>query len=211
MRGNYDAVAGFYDRLSRLVFGDAIHRAQLFLLKAIPAKASVLIVGGGTGWILEEIARVHNTGLRITYVEISERMIQRSGKRNAGNNQLTFIHNSIQEARLEEVYDVVITPFLFDNFSADTLQVVFSKINQHLKNPGIWLYADFQNQENKLFLKVLLKVMYLFFGLLCNLETSNLPDSTILFDEHGYRKVRQRQFYDGFISTVIYQKNRTGR
>ncbi len=206
MQGNYDAVAGFYDRLSRLVFGDTIYRAQCYLVKAIPPKANILIIGGGTGWILEEIAKVHPAGLSITYIESSEKMMQLSRRRRVEKNQVIFIRHAIQDVRLEKSFDLVITPFLFDNFSAATLRQVFLKINSHLKQQGLWLYADFQTQENKLSSKVLLKVMYLFFGLVCKIEASRLADPTHLFYENGYRKEKQAVFYGGFISAIIYQK-----
>lgn len=206
MHANYDAVAGYYDRLSQLVFGNALYKAQVYLIKAIPAEARVLIVGGGTGWILEEIAQIHGQGLQITYVEISERMLGRSKKRNAGNNKVTFISSAIQEAILEKEYDVVITPFLLDNFSDSMHKQVFRKIDNHCRRGGLWLCADFQIRENSLKQRLLLKTMYLFFGFLCNLDTASLPDSAMLFHLHNYRAVSQEQFYNGFVSSVIYQK-----
>lgn len=206
MHGNYDAVAGYYDRLARLVFGDAIKQAHLFLLKAIPAGTSILIVGGGTGWILEEIANIHPQGLQITYVELSEKMMDRARKRAAGENRVTFICGAVQKASLEGYYDVVITPFLFDNFSEATLQLVFHKLDQHLKHGGLWLYTDFQQQKNRIYTRLLLRLMYLFFGFLCKLETSNVPDAAAQFQHHNYRIIREKKLMKGFIRSVVYEK-----
>jgi hypothetical protein len=52
MPANYNNSAWFYDRLSRMVYGRALINAQVYLLQYVPAGASVLIAGGGTGWIL---------------------------------------------------------------------------------------------------------------------------------------------------------------
>ena len=76
MPNNYDAAAWFYDGLSRLVFGDALVRAQRFLVEHIAAESKLLIVGGGTGWILEEIALMQPASLKIINVEISEKMMR---------------------------------------------------------------------------------------------------------------------------------------
>jgi ubiquinone/menaquinone biosynthesis C-methylase UbiE len=57
MLNNYDRIARIYDKLSRMVFGKSIVRAQQSILPFITTPARMLIVGGGTGWILEEIAR----------------------------------------------------------------------------------------------------------------------------------------------------------
>ena len=80
MSANYNNSAWFYDRLSRLVYGRALKNAQLFLLKFIPPDSKILIAGGGTGWILEEITRLHPEGLNITYVEIAPKMMALSKK-----------------------------------------------------------------------------------------------------------------------------------
>ena len=203
---NYDAVARFYDRLSRLVFGGAIYQSQLYLLKEIPAGTRVLVVGGGTGWILEEIAAIHSSGLHITYVEVSEKMIRRSQKRNWGSNSVNFITQAIQDVRFSEVFDVVITPFLLDNFSAQSHRQVFTTLDNQLKEGGLWLFTDFQPQRNRLSQQLLLKTMYLFFGILCRLEAKSLPDSAALFKTYRYQTIREKTFYTGFISSVMYQK-----
>ena len=206
MHANYDFVAGYYDRLARLVFGDAIFKAQLFLLRSIPAEARVLIVGGGTGWVLEELCRLHPRGLLITYIESSAEMMAKSKVRDAGENQLTFIHAPVQLAGLEGAFDVVLTPFLFDNFTDESLKPIFAKMDHHLIKGGLWLFADFQYEKDKLSSKVLLRIMYLFFGIFCRIEASRLPDSAALFRHYHYRELSQETFYGGFIRAVVYQK-----
>src|SRR6201996_2756185 len=142
MASNYDNSAWFYDRLSRVVYGRALIRSQVYLLGHIPAGSKVLIVGGGTGWILEEIAKVHPSGLRITYVEISAKMLALSRKRNAGKNEVVYINDPVEHLTGADSFDVVFTPFLFDNFTEQTLQKVFAQLHKQLKPGGIWLNTD---------------------------------------------------------------------
>ena len=61
----------------------------------------------------------------------------------------------------DKKFDVVITPFLFDNFTEQTTQKVFSHINQLLKRNGTWLNVDFQ-LTGKWWQNILLKSMFLF-------------------------------------------------
>ena len=112
MAANYNNSAWFYDLLARLVYGKALINAQVYLLEHIPENARVLIVGGGTGWILEELVRIHPSGLTITYVEIAPAMMALSKKRNCGNNQVIFINEAIENTDLPVGFDVVLTPFL---------------------------------------------------------------------------------------------------
>lgn len=204
---SYDNVAPFYDSLSRLVYGDAIVKAHRFLVKAISANSKVLIAGGGSGRILEEITQIHSSGLCITYVEASGKMIELSKRKSTGNNKVVFINQPIQEASLLEEFDVIITPFLFDNFGEDTPGFVFEKLHPVLKPRGLWLFADFQVYRNNWWQKGMLKIMYLFFRIVCNIEATQLPDTNTPFVKHGYKIYSRQEFFKKFIYSVVYIKS----
>ena len=207
MKGNYDTVAPFYDWLSRFVFRDAILQAHSFLVDAIPASSSVLIAGGGTGFILEEILRKHAIGLEITYVDISKKMIALSKKRNIGGNKVLFINKSIHDAVFLNQFDVVITPFFLDNFTNSTAKTVFAKIDSSLASGGLWLFADFQLSEiNNVWQKILLQCMYFFFRLLCGIEASHLPDTASFFEKYKYQQNSKQTFFRNFIYASIHVK-----
>ena len=205
MKRNYDTIAWFYDRLARLVYGKTLVQAQQFLIKAIPANTSVLIVGGGTGLVLDEITKIHTTGLNITYVDASAEMIDRAQKRNAGENKVIFIAAPIESAGIADIYDVVLTPFLFDNFTDDSLRKIFSLIDTHVAANGMWLYCDFQNTE-VLWQKILLKVMYIFFRISCGIEAYHLPDAAACFAQHNYYVKDKMPFMNGFILSAVYER-----
>lgn len=206
MKRNYDTVAPFYDLLSKLVFGGSVLRAHKFLVNAVPAGSSVLIVGGGTGFMLEEISKKHASGLQITYVDISPKMIAFSKKRNIGGNNVLLINQSIFDTAFPKQFDVVITPFFLDNFSNNTAKIIFNKIDAALASGGLWLFADFQSEKNNLWQKMLLKLMYFFFKIVCNIEASHLPDSPSFFLQYDYKSIDMKTFYKDFIYAVIYQK-----
>ncbi len=205
MAANYNNSAWFYDRLSRVVYGKALVNAQVYLLKQVPANSKVLIVGGGTGWILEELSMIHSSGLHITYVEIAEHMMALSKKRNITDNKVTFINDAVENVALPADFDVVITPFLFDNFTEQTLGKVFTHIQSLLKKDGLWLNTDFQ-LTGKWWQQVLLKTMFLFFKILCGIEASKLPAIEKRFAEAGYQVVDRKTFFGDFIVSEAYKK-----
>jgi ubiquinone/menaquinone biosynthesis C-methylase UbiE len=208
MPNNYDAAAWFYDSLAQLVFGKALVKAQRFLVKHISAASKVLIVGGGTGWILEEIARVQASTLNITYVEISRRMINLSKNRNYLLNEVSFIHAAIEDCELTQQYDVILTPFLFDNFSEKRILAIFNQLHQSLKPGGLWLLSDFQVQKSQagIWQKIILKTMYWFFGWLCGVETKKLIKMSPFFEEQNYQLSAEKTFYHGFMISQVYRK-----
>ncbi|AMR30242.1 hypothetical protein A0256_01805 [Mucilaginibacter sp. PAMC 26640] len=205
MASNYDNSAFFYDELSRLVFGEALVKAQTYFLPHIPPNCSLLVIGGGTGWILEEIAKVHSSGLKISYVEISSKMMALSRRRNAGGNKISFINQAVEDVKFDTQFDVVITPFLFDNYPDDKLEGLILHIHRMLKPEGIWLNTDFQ-LTGKWWQFALMKTMVLFFKILCGVESWRLPNVDTHFQKLGYQPTSNKSFFYDFIVTRVYRK-----
>ena len=207
MPTNYDKIAGTYDFLSRLIFGQQIIEAQVSLFKYIPSGSSILIVGGGTGWILERLAEKHPQGSEIDYIESSERMLALSQKRDIKENIINFTHMPIEDFMTDKQYDVIITPFLFDNFRKEKLEFVFTKLDNLLKPDGLWLYTDFDhdNSQKYLWQKLLLKAMYFFFQHLSTVEAKELSSIEEYFTP-SYSIESDQSFYFKFIRSVAYRK-----
>ncbi len=206
MSASYNNSAWFYDSLSRLVYGRALINAQVYLLQFIPAGSNILLVGGGTGWILDELTKLHPSGLQITYVEVAADMMARSRQRNVGQNAVTFINDAVENVDPAATFDVIITPFLFDNFTTETTDKVFRHLHRLLKFDGTWLNCDFQ-LTGKWWQTVLLKSMFLFFRLICRIEASKLPDVGTLFNAYNYQAISQNYFYGDFVIARAYRKN----
>jgi ubiquinone/menaquinone biosynthesis C-methylase UbiE len=209
MSNNYDPVARSYDFLSWLVFGQAEINAQIEMLGYVVPGSRVLIVGGGTGWILEKIAAVHPSGLHITYVESSTRMMELSRKRNCGQNPVEFVLLPVEEFVAAAPYDCILTGFVFDNFSADKARAVVRQLDLVLREGGHWLYADFYlpKRKRKLWKAFLLRAMYIAARIICRVEASKLPDMEAIFGEAGYATVHTSFHYSKFIQSVVYRKD----
>ena len=207
MKRSYDAIAGVYDILAGIFIGKALRDAQVYLVQYIPAGSKILIAGGGTGWILEEITRIHSEGLQIDYLDISANMISKAKKRQVGQNEVRFINQSAEENFEGNNYDVLLTPFFFDNFKEATMHSIFNKLHQKLQQNGLWLYADFQiTGKSKFFQKHILFVMYTFFRTICNIEASHLPDVEARFITFGYKLTHNKTFKNEFIISSVYKK-----
>lgn len=208
MNNNYDKIANHYDTLSRLVFFRSQVNAQVNQLGYIPENSTVLIAGGGTGWILEELAKVHVSGLKIVYVEISAKMIALSLKRNYQGNHVDFINLGIEDFKTDKNFDVILTPFLFDNFVEEQAAKVFEQLNRYLKKDGLWFLVDFSlNKKNGKWWKwVLLQSMYSFFKILGMVEANHLIDIVPYFLKNDYKIIEARSYYGSFIKAFIFKK-----
>ena len=205
---NYDPIARHYDWLSRLFFGRSEIDAQINMLKYVAAGSRVLIVGGGTGWILEELAAIYPAGLRIVYVELSREMMALSRKRHYGQNDVAFIPLPVEEYVTGERFDVILTGFVFDNFTAERTVFVFRLLHGLLRDGGHWLFAEFclQRGLSKFWQALLLKTMYWSARLVCRVEASRLTDVEPLFAAAGYRQLERAYYYSRFIKAIVYEK-----
>lgn len=208
MNNNYDPIAKYYDVLSRAVYFRSQLKAQINQLPLIPANSNILIVGGGTGWILEEIAKVHAAGLTITYIEISAKMLEKSKKRAVKENHITYIHSSAENFTTSDTYDVILTAFFFDNFEGEKVKDVFFQYHGLLRKGGLWLFSDFYYtpQSGKLWQAFLLKTMYLFFKLISNIEAHVLVNMEPYFAAESYQQIKAAFYYGGFIKSIVYRK-----
>ena len=230
MKNNYDKIARYYDRLSRLVFFKSQLNAQVHQLRYLPAKGRVLIVGGGTGWILEEISRLVPEGLHLVYVEISAKMMALSKERSVAGNTIDYINLGIEDFSTEQSFDVICTPFLFDNFGEESAIKVFHQLNAMLSEEGLWFHTDFilpegmgtgekeggrkekdQNesiaaQRGHWWKTAFLTMMYQFFKIVGNVEASKLINMSPYFRTAGYQLLEEKFYYKGFIQSLVLQK-----
>jgi tRNA (cmo5U34)-methyltransferase len=203
--GGFDAIAPIYDTLATMVFGRSIRNSQLFYLNEIPKGGRVLILGGGTGWLLADILR-SNPGCEIWYVEASSRMIDitRSSIDKIPQARVHFIHGTQAQLPLHLMVDVVIANFYFDLFSMSSLEPLLKQLHSIILPNGRLLVADFV-KNNLWWQSALLSAMYVFFRGICKIEASNLPDWQRLLVNYKFEHKCSSGFYGNFIRSVVYE------
>ncbi len=210
MGNNYDSIANYYDRIHHLFYGQSEINAQVELLDYIRPGDRLLIVGGGTGWILEKIGSIFPSGLEITYIESSARMMELTKTRKWGQNRIELVVSVVEDWKGEKEYDCILTGFFFDNFKEVHATRIVQQLTPYLKNGGYWLETDFYypRRRGKLWQAVLLNSMYLSARLICGVEAKRLPDMERIFSEEGYRVLYTSFHYQRFIRSVVYRKMR---
>jgi ubiquinone/menaquinone biosynthesis C-methylase UbiE len=199
---DFNAIAAFYDPLSTFIFRQSMTRAQTFFLEEVPPGASVLMLGGGTGWLLAKLLRLNLT-CTVSYIEASSKMLGLSMNKisAAETKRVNFIHGTEDSIPSHIVFDVVITPFFLDLFVAERGYTVVEKVRRCLHSKGIWLVTDFMNTA--WWHSAMLYVMYRFFKTTAHLEASKLPDWEIILKRNGLTELKSRFFYSGFIKSVL--------
>lgn len=203
----FSKVSRVYDALAAILFGKTIKRSQRALLSVIKPCSHVLVLGGGTGWILESIFKVC-PGVYIDYVDLSAGMIKRSKARLANSEsqrKVNFIQGTYELLPKEYKYDVILTPFFLDMFTTNSACQMINNLQNRLKVDGAWLYTDFK-VTNNWWQSTLLWLMYRFFRICCAIEAGQLPEVKPCFINHGMLALQTHTFYHGMIESIYYQK-----
>jgi ubiquinone/menaquinone biosynthesis C-methylase UbiE len=200
---DFDKIAPYYDTLARLVFGNALSQAGDRYLKRIPPQSRVLIVGGGTGRLIDYLNK-SAPGSYIAYVDSSSQMIKRAQLRQADQLIVEFISGSILTFHGNS-FDFIVTPYLLDLFSENELDVLYEKLYGCLGSGGQWLFTDFV-PGNSWRHKLLINIMYWFFGKLSNIGVSQLPDYDKWFNRYSLTLALQDMFINGLVVSRVYLK-----
>ena len=205
MAGNFNLVAPIYDRLAHLVFGSKLDLAQCTYLDQIPENSHVLILGGGSGSILEALGGL-NKKMTVTYLDTSSEMI-RLAKARKIFDQLSI---SFQVAGIEAIphnseYDVILTNFYLDLFDERTLKEVVQKLYHHLEAKGFWIVTDFYKTD-RLSHKLLILTMIWFFRITSGIGSKELLPFEQYLNQCGLSKMKEKMFKNGMLKSQLFTK-----
>lgn len=196
---DFNSIAPYYDRLSRLVFGEAILLSQIVLLDRIASEDNVLIIGGGSGDIISYVPKCR----RLVYLEKSEAFL-RMAKEKDTFNKVEFVRDDFMEWTCEMRFDVIICPFFLDCFSHRNLVLVLERIRDITASKGKLIVADFERLYHY---EWLLWLMHRFFEFVSKLDATRLLPIHQLIQKRGFRKEKELRFRKGFIFSRSYIKN----
>ena len=196
----FNKISPYYDKLVKIVFGNAIERAQLDLLSNVRNEDSILVLGGGSGWWLNYLTKT-NPGCSIDFVEASDRMIELASMRAKGHRQIQFVHGT--ELNIpEKKYDVIILFFFLDMFDAVGITTLLRNLQKHARENARLLVVEFVHEA--FWHKILLVMMYSFFRLIGAIDNRKLaPWQQIIF-ESGISEKNAKLYYGDFIKGCVY-------
>lgn len=199
MTSNYNHIAWIYDWLAKIVFGRKQELAMQVFLSTIPDQAKVLVVGGGTGKIIDYLREL-NKQLEIDFVEQSANMICYAKKRKASHLLINFYHHSILDLKTTD-YDVILTNFFFDQFSHGHAQLILQHLKPKLRPNGTLIFSDFIS-TNHIWDILVTRLMFYFFQLTANISTNSFPPYNSIFSELGFRAVSSKNVSRNILATT---------
>ncbi|HUM47305.1 MAG TPA: class I SAM-dependent methyltransferase [Chitinophagales bacterium] len=204
MRNTFDYIAPYYDTLASFIFGKNLVNAKKEFLHLIPSHGRLLLMGGGTGTILNHLLESHPE-LIIDFIEASPKMLELAKKKvkAAFIHRVNFIHGTHHQISSAAKYDAATSFFVMDCLKqADALEFA-TVVTNALKSGGSFLFADFFPVKN-FYHRILLWTMYRFFRLVAGIHATALPDYDVIFNRLKLKEKGRNNFLNGFIQSRVY-------
>lgn len=184
-------LAEWYDFLAHLVFGKTWNELQSRAASDLNLHKNVLIIGGGTGKILEELN--HPT---VTYLELSPSMIQKARTRKT-TSRVGWINDNFLTWTTDQKYDAIYCPFFLDVFTLIELKIVIQKISKFMEDGGSFYVLDFQ--RGNWFQQQLTRLMIFFFKVFAGLKSGTLNDISHHIRAQGWEVTQESLYFDQWI------------
>jgi hypothetical protein len=94
-------------------------------------------------------------------------------------------------------------------FGPEMLAKTMESLATHLKSDGIWYFSDFNVSKSfpmNWISKALIRLMYVFFRLGCDINASSLPDFEAAFGQKSLQSIDFASFYGGMIISRLYKR-----
>jgi SAM-dependent methyltransferase len=178
-----------FDRLSRAYrwmeyfsFGPYLMQCRMLRIAEMATCRRALVYGDGDGRFLAELVR-RAPQIRATAVDASSKMFRRLAHRLPSEAQVRLVHADALEcepAKLPDApFDLVVSHFFLDCFNEAEIASLVAHVNVAVETKALWVVSDFaipQRKPARLLGTLIVRGLYLAFGLLTGLRTRRLPD-----------------------------------
>ncbi|MDQ8202523.1 class I SAM-dependent methyltransferase [Pelagicoccus sp. SDUM812003] len=202
MKRSFDLIARPYESLEHFYFGDALERMRHAWLPEIGPCEEALLIGDGDGRFSHALLET-NTGIRITSIDTSEKMIELARKR--CRNHLDRIHfatsNVLKSSLPADGFDFVGLHFVLDCFEQEQCDALLSRIRSATRAGGLLAYSDFSAHRH--WQRFFVKCLYFSFRVTAGLTTSWLP--AVDFTPWAIRRHRTEAL-GGLVFSELWEK-----
>ena len=191
-RNGFDKLALAYRWMEYLTFGPFLWRARRTFLPHLLDARSALLLGDGDGRFTAALLR-HNPHVRALAVDASVAMLHRLHRRvrrQGDANRLTTLHADALAHLPGGRFDLVCTHFFLDCLTDSQCAALAPRVAARLETSAVWVVSEFAIPHGRLHTpaQVLVRALYVAFGLLTGLRVRALPNYTAALRASGLRR-----------------------
>jgi SAM-dependent methyltransferase len=208
-----------FDRLSRAYrwmeyfsFGPYLQHCRTLRIAEMIACKRALVYGDGDGRFLAALLR-SAPAIRVTAVDASGKMLQRVAQRLPPQAQVRLVHEDALECPPAEFpdapFDLVVSHFFLDCFDEAEIASLLALVNAAVEKSALWVVSDLAIPQRTpaRFLGVLIvRGLYLAFGLLTGLKTRRLPDHARVMREAGWLLEDRKELLLGLLVSERWRR-----
>ena len=200
---NCDFIAPHYWWIERLGMGRALERRRRWFLPRLDRARRALVLGDGDGRLLRELLR-QNPAVQAEYIDLSSRMLEQA-RRRAGGDRVAYKKADALEAELApSEYDLIATHFLFDCFTSPGLAMLIGRVAAAAKPGAQWVVSEFCTPSIPA--RLLVRALYLFFGITTGLKTRQLVDHRPILRSYGFRLMSASHARGGLVVSELWER-----
>jgi len=208
---NFDLIAKHYNWMEKIIFRSDLEKVRSMNLALIKNAKAILLLGDGDGRFLEQVSLM-GTDAFIVSVDSSAKMIDLS-KRKLEKSALNVEFNctKIEDFQPIESFkpDLIIAHFFLDCFTHDEVKLIIDRVSEWAAVNAKFVISDFsitkKTSFNRIYQKMLTKIMIRFFRLFCGISTRFLPNIPKIMTTQGWNCLSQESLKSEFINSWVWQ------
>jgi SAM-dependent methyltransferase len=213
---NFDAMARPYRWLEYFTFGRLLESVRFAQIPCIADRRHALVLGDGDGRFLARLA-VNNRTLNAEAVDSSPRMLallqSRMCEVGAGD-RVTLTQADVLDqtfAPCGKGYDLVATHFFFDCFTGHEVETIVDRVIAKLAHESVWIVSEFDVPPAgpRMCARILIRLLYMSFGLLTGLSVRSLPDYRRVLQSRGFYLERRTTALRGILVSELWRRKKS--
>ena len=211
-RSGFDRLARAYRWMEYFIFGSYLQKCRVFRLDETTSCRRALIYGDGDGRFLSELVR-RFPQIEVTAVDASREMLHQAAHRLPSGAHVRLIQADALECNVEDLpgspFDLIVTHFFLDCFSEAEIASLLSHLNAAAAEHALWVVSEFavpRRNPARLAGKLIIRALYLGFGLLTGLRTRQLPDYGRVLQEMGWMLEDRREWLSDLLVSECWRR-----
>jgi hypothetical protein len=179
---SFDRLARLYRWMEYFSFGPYLQQCRTLRSQEMIERRRALVYGDGDGRFLAElVCRVPT--IQVVAVDASLEMLRQATRRLASGARVRPVHADAlggdPAAFPEAPFDLIVTHFFLDCFDEVEIASLVLRVNGAVEDEALWVVSDFaipRRPGARLAGTLIVRGLYLAFGLLTGLKVRRLPD-----------------------------------
>jgi SAM-dependent methyltransferase len=209
----FGRLARAYCWMEYFSFGLYLKQCRELRISEMTASRRALVFGDGDGRFLAALVR-HCPKVKVTAVDASREMLCQAAQRLPLEAHVRLVHAdalACEPARFSEApFDLVLSHFFFDCFDEAELASLLASVDAAVEDAAIWVVSDFaipQRIVARQLGMLIVRGLYLVFGLLTGLRTRRLPNHGRVMREAGWVLEDQRGLLLGLLVSERWRRS----